>query len=155
MGAASMEQAGTQSTYLPLLVFAGMAAGMALAPLILARLWALWMGVTRPNPVKNAVYECGLETRPSTSLPIKIEYYIYGIIFLVFDVEVLFLLPLATAYRDLSPGAVLCVLLFVLLLLEGLAWAWMRGFLTWMPPFEPTRPSSAPRDATSIPPPAP
>ena len=77
------------------------------------------------------MYECGLETAPYQWLPLKIEYYIYGIIFLVFDVEILFLLPIAAVYQDLPAGAIAGILVFVLLLMEGLAWAWAKGLLRW------------------------
>ena len=52
-------------------------------------------------------------------------------IFLVFDVETIFLLPFAVAFTGLSIGAVLAMLIFVLLLVEGLVWAWVKGVLTW------------------------
>ncbi len=77
-----------ENPYLLLAVFAISALMMGLVPILLARLWTRWHRTARPDPVKHAVYECGLETAPYQWLPLKIEYYIYGIIFLVFDVEV-------------------------------------------------------------------
>jgi NADH-quinone oxidoreductase subunit A len=61
----------------------------------------------------------------------KSEYYLYGIIFLIFDVEAIFLLPFAVAFKGLSFGACLAMLIFILLLVEGLAWSWARGVLAW------------------------
>jgi NADH-quinone oxidoreductase subunit A len=58
-------------------------------------------------------------------------YYLYGIIFLIFDVEAVFLLPFAVAFTGLSAAACAAMLVFVLLLVEGLAWAWAKGVLTW------------------------
>jgi NADH-quinone oxidoreductase subunit A len=58
-------------------------------------------------------------------------YYLYGIIFLIFDVEAVFLLPFAVAFTGLSGAACAAMLVFVLLLVEGLAWAWAKGVLTW------------------------
>jgi NADH:ubiquinone oxidoreductase subunit 3 (subunit A) len=61
----------------------------------------------------------------------KAEYYLYGILFLIFDVETVFLLPFAVAFTGLSVGAFLAMMVFILLLVEGLAWAWMKGLLKW------------------------
>ncbi len=122
------------TTYHPLLfigVFAVSALMMGLIPVVLAYLWTHWKGTYRPDSVKNSVYECGLETTSQTWLPLKSEYYIYGIIFLVFDVEILFLLPIASTYTSLPSGAIVALLIFVFLLMEGLAWAWAKGMLKW------------------------
>ena len=59
------------------------------------------------------------------------EYYLYAIIFLVFDVETIFLLPFAVSFGGLSVGAFLAMVVFLLLLVEGLVWAWRKGVLTW------------------------
>ena len=58
-------------------------------------------------------------------------YYLYAIIFLIFDVEAVFLLPFAVAFTGLGVSACLAMLVFVLLLIEGLGWAWAKGVLTW------------------------
>ena len=114
-----------------LAVFLVVAVLFALVPLGLARLWAKKFSPQKPGPEKNAVYECGLEARGSTSIRFKSEYYIYAIIFLIFDVEVLFLVPFAVTFLNLPVGAFVAMLVFILLLAEGLAWAWMKGVLTW------------------------
>ena len=124
----------SSTAYHPLLfigVFAVSTLMMGLIPVLLSYLWTHWKGTARPDSVKNAVYECGLETGVQTWLPLKSEYYIYGIIFLVFDVEILFLLPIASVYQDLPWGAVWALLVFIFLLMEGLAWAWAKGLLKW------------------------
>jgi len=61
----------------------------------------------------------------------KAEYYLYGIVFLIFDVETIFLLPFAVAFGGLSSGGFVAMLIFLLLLVEGLVWAWQKGVLTW------------------------
>ena len=61
----------------------------------------------------------------------KAEYYLYAIIFLIFDVETIFLLPFAAAFNGLGAGAFVAMVVFLLLLAEGLAWAWQKGVLTW------------------------
>ena len=117
--------------YLFLVVFMVVAVLFALLPLALARLWAARYSPAKPGLQKNATYECGLETTGATTVQFKSEYYLYGLIFLIFDVETVFLLPFAVSFLDLSYGALVAMLIFVLLLVEGLAWAWMKGILTW------------------------
>lgn len=114
-----------------ILVLMVAAAGFALGPLILARLWALKYSPAKPGPDKGAIYECGLESKGDAWINFKSEYYLYAIIFLIFDVETIFLLPFAVAFTGLSAGAFLAMVVFLLLLVEGLAWAWMKGILTW------------------------
>jgi len=117
--------------YLFLAVFGMAAVVFALAPLAIARLWARVFSPRKPGAVKNAIYECGLDVQPTGWVQFKSEYYLYGIIFLIFDVEAIFLLPFAVAFKDLSFGSCLAMLIFILLLVEGLAWAWARGVLAW------------------------
>ena len=117
--------------YLFLAVFGLAAVVFALAPLAIARLWARVFSPRKPGAVKNAIYECGLDVQPTGWVQFKSEYYLYGIIFLIFDVEAIFLLPFAAAFKGLSFGACLAMLIFILLLAEGLAWAWARGVLAW------------------------
>lgn len=117
--------------YFTLFVFAVAAVIFALTPLILAWGWAKFFSPRKPGPDKNATYECGLESKGDAWLQFKSEYYLYGIIFLVFDVEIIFLLPFAVAFTGLSLGGFLAMALFILLLVEGLVWAWAKGVLTW------------------------
>src|SRR6266403_1437343 len=117
--------------YLFLAVFMAAATLFALAPLALARLWAKVFSLQKPGQQKNAVYECGLESKGEAAIQFKSEYYVYAILFLIFDVETIFLLPFAVAFTSLSVGAFLAMMVFLLLLAEGLAWAWVKGVVTW------------------------
>lgn len=119
------------STYLTILILMGAALAFALTPLLLAWLWARFYSPRKPGPDKNATYECGLESKGDAWIQFKSEYYLYGIIFLIFDVETIFLLPFAVSFAGLGVGAFLAMMVFLLLLVEGLAWAWMKGVLTW------------------------
>jgi NADH:ubiquinone oxidoreductase subunit 3 (subunit A) len=119
------------SPYLFIVVFMVVAAAFALLPLGVARLWAKKFSPPKPGIQKNATYECGLESRNDVPLQFKSEYYLYGLIFLIFDVETIFLLPFAVSFLELSIGAILAMLVFLLLLMEGLAWAWVKGILNW------------------------
>ncbi len=112
------------------LLFLG-ALAFALVPLGLAALWARRFSPQKPGPRKNATYECGLESKGDAWVQFRSEYYLYGIVFLIFDVETIFLLPFAAAFPVLPVGAFIAMLVFLLLLAEGLAWAWQKGVLTW------------------------
>ena len=122
--------ASNDSTNLLLSVFIVLAILFALTPLLLARLWAKRFAPAKPGPDKNAIYECGLQSRGDAWIQFRAEYYLYGLIFLVFDVETIFLLPFAVAFSQLPAGALLAMAVFLLLLIEGLAWAWMKGVFT-------------------------
>lgn len=118
-------------SYLFLAVFVGVATIFPLLPLILARIWASTFSPNKPGLDKNAIYECGVESKGDAWVKFKSDYYIYGIVFLIFDVETLFLLPFAVAFLGLSVGGFLAMMVFVLLLAEGLVWAWKKGVLSW------------------------
>ncbi len=119
------------NAYLVILVLLAGAAVFALAPLGLAWLWARKFSPPKEGKTKHATYECGLESRGDAWIQFRSEYYLYGIVFLVFDVETIFLLPFAVSFGGLSAGAFVAILVFLLLLVEGLVWAWHKGVLTW------------------------
>ena len=117
--------------YLLISVFVVAAAGFALSPLVLAWLWARTFSPKKPGPDKNSTYECGLESKGDAWVQFRSEYYLYGIIFLIFDVETIFLLPFAVAFTGLPVGAFLAMIVFLLLLVEGLVWACQKKVLSW------------------------
>ena len=80
---------------------------------------------------KNATYECGLESKGDAWIQFRSEYYLYAIIFLIFDVETVFLLPFAVAFIHLSAWAFVEMMVFIFMLVVGLMWAWQKGVLTW------------------------
>jgi NADH:ubiquinone oxidoreductase subunit 3 (subunit A) len=118
--------------YLPIVVLAIAAAGFAVTPLALAWLWAKRFSPRKPGPSKNSTYECGLESKDEAVIAFRPEYYLYAIIFLIFDVETIFLLPFAVAFTGLTLGASIVMMVFLFLLVEGLVWAWQKGVLTWV-----------------------
>ncbi|NLG71654.1 MAG: NAD(P)H-quinone oxidoreductase subunit 3 [Chloroflexi bacterium] len=85
----------------------------------------------KPNPIKLQTYECGVETVGETWVQFKIQYYIFALIFLVFDVEVIFLYPWAVAFDLLPLFAVVEGIIFILILVGGLYYAWRKGALEW------------------------
>jgi NADH:ubiquinone oxidoreductase subunit 3 (subunit A) len=118
--------------YRPIAILMIAALGFAVSPLVMARLWSKKFSPRKPGPVKNATYECGLESKDDSFIRFRPEYYLYAIVFLVFDVEAIFLLPFAVAFAGLTVGASIAMLVFLLLLVEGLVWTWRKGVLTWV-----------------------
>ena len=121
----------TDNPYLLVVVLAIAALGFAVAPLAAAYAWAKIFSPRKPGQEKNATYECGLESKGDAWVQFKSEYYLYAIIFLIFDVETIFLLPFAVAFTGLGAGAFISLMVFLFLLVSGLAWAWKKGVLTW------------------------
>ncbi len=85
----------------------------------------------KPNPTKKSTYECGLETIGDTWVQFKAQYYLFALIFVVFDVEAVFLFPWAVAYRQLALYALVEMAIFLLILLGGLLYAWRKKALQW------------------------
>ena len=100
-------------------------------PLSLAWVWARVFSPPKPGREKNAIYECGLEAKGDAWIQLNVSYYLYAIVFLVFDVEAVFLLPFAAAFTGLSLAACLAMLVFLFLLVEGLIWAHQKRVLSW------------------------
>lgn len=86
----------------------------------------------KPNPIKSETYECGVETVGETWVQFKVQYYIYALVFVVFDVETAFLYPWAVAYKKLGLFALFEMLIFIAILLAGLLYAWRKGALEWV-----------------------
>ena len=78
---------------------------------------------------KAEPYECGIPTRGESMIQFKAGYYIFAILFLLFDVEVVFLYPWATVLKGLGPQGILCIAIFMFVLIMGLAYAWRKGAL--------------------------
>src|SRR5215467_6727196 len=121
----------TPKPYLFIVVFAVVALLFPLLPLALAWTWRRFFQPPKPGVQKNAIYECGVESTGEAHVQFQSQYYLYAIIFLIFDVEAIFLVPFAVAFTGLPLGAFIAVLVFRLLLIEGLVWAWGKGCLNW------------------------
>ncbi len=91
----------------------------------------LWKPKSNKNTVRRSTYECGMETIGPSWVQFRLSYYLFALIFVVFDVETVFLFPWAAAYRQLGLFALVEVLIFVAILVAGLAYAWRKGALQW------------------------
>ena len=98
------------------------AAAMSIAGLISPRSF---------NSQKGEAYECGIPTRGTSWMQFKAGYYLFAILFLMFDVETVFLFPWAVIVRDLGIAGLMSVLFFLVILAFGLAYAWRKGALEW------------------------
>ncbi|MDD4190504.1 MAG: NADH-quinone oxidoreductase subunit A [Mangrovibacterium sp.] len=83
------------------------------------------------NPQKEEAYECGIPTRGKSWMQFRVGYYLFAILFLMFEVETVFLFPWAVIVRDLGISGLISVLFFVIVLALGLAYAWRKGALEW------------------------
>ena len=83
------------------------------------------------NAQKEEPYECGIPTRGRSWMQFRVGYYLFAILFLMFDVETMFLFPWATVMKAMGPGGLLSVIFFLFILVLGLAYAWRKGALKW------------------------
>jgi len=113
--------------YLPILIFVGIAVVFACFAVIASSL----LGQKKPSAVKQAPYECGMPTIGPTYTRIPIKYYIFAMLFLLFDIEVVFLYPLAVVYRDLKIFAFLAMAVFIGILIIAYVYIWKKGALEW------------------------
>src|SRR4051794_12584456 len=104
------------------------AIGFAVAPLIVVALVA----PRKRSLAKGEIYECGVRTHGETWIRFRIQYYIYAIMFVVFDIETIFLYPWAVSYAGLGAFALIEMIVFLFILFVGLAYAWAKGVLRWV-----------------------
>ena len=100
---------------------------LVFAALLIARLIAPRSFSVR----KSEPYECGIPTRGKSMIQFKSGYYIFAILFLIFDVETVFLYPWAVVAKSLGVKSLLCIGIFMFVLILGLAYAWKKGALKW------------------------
>ncbi|MFZ9980669.1 MAG: NADH-quinone oxidoreductase subunit A [Cyclobacteriaceae bacterium] len=126
-----------------ILIFSGVGLGFILLTLLISRL----ISPGRPNPEKNSVYESGEETSGNSWPAISNGYFVIALLFLLFEIEIIFLIPLAIAFgKSSNPRSALilwgAISGFVIILVAGLAYAWINGHLDWMKP-APVNPESS------------
>lgn len=89
---------------------------------------------SKPNPIKNSTYECGEIPIGEPWIRFNVRFYVIALVFLLFDVEVVFLLPWAMVYKQLGWFAFIEMIIFVVILLAGFAYVWAKGDLDWEKP---------------------
>ncbi|MEW6334601.1 MAG: NADH-quinone oxidoreductase subunit A [Thermodesulfobacteriota bacterium] len=113
--------------YLPILIMMTLATLIALLIVGASHL----LGNRISNRVKLATYECGMQTTGPTRMKINIRYYIVAMLFLIFDIEIMFLYPWAVVAGDLKLFGFIAMLIFVVILLVGYLYIWRKGALEW------------------------
>lgn len=111
--------------------FIGLLGAITLTIPIVTLIIAWLLRPNKPNPAKQETYESGIETIGDTWVQFKAQYYIYAIIFVIFDVEAVFLFPFAVALRQLDLYALVWAIVFIALLVDGLLYGWRKGALHW------------------------
>ncbi len=114
-------------SYLLIGVLTLVAIVMGVLPLVLAT----FVAPKKPGLSKQSAYECGLESQGDPWVQFKVQYYIYALLFVIFDVEVVFLYPWALVWKELGVIALIEMAVFLGILAVGLAYAWKKGVLEW------------------------
>ncbi|MFQ5696504.1 MAG: NADH-quinone oxidoreductase subunit A [Terriglobia bacterium] len=118
---------GYLSSYTPilihLLIVAGLAAGMILVS------WLV--GERKPNRAKLSAYECGIQPTGDARGPFSVKFYLVAMLFILFDVEAVFLFPWAVVFRELKMFGFLEMLIYILVLAAGYLYLWKKGALDW------------------------
>lgn len=115
----------------PNAVFIGLFVVAALLFPVAAFVAAYILSPKRPTPEKATTYESGMQTRGETWVRFRAQYYIYALVFVIFDVETIFLYPWAVAYNRLELFAFIEGVIFIGILAGGLVYAWAKGDLHW------------------------
>ena len=113
--------------YLTVFAFGALGAGLAAALVGVASL----LRPNNPNPVKSDIYECGIEPVGGGWSQTHIRYYVFALLFLIFDVEAIFIFPWAVNVAGYGWLPLVLIILFMLTVLEGLVYAVKKGVLTW------------------------
>jgi NADH-quinone oxidoreductase subunit A len=114
-------------SYLPILVLIGIAFAFAIGSVVMSRL----IGIKRPSEVKLAPYECGMPLIGTAQERFSIKFYIIAMLFILFDIEAVFLYPWAVMYKRLGMFGFVEMGIFILILLVGFIYVWKKGALEW------------------------
>jgi len=115
------------SAWAPILVFMILVTGFALVSVI----GSVILGMRKPTPAKQAPYECGMQPVGTARERFSVKFYLVAMLFLLFDIEAVFLFPWAVVYRDLKLFGFFEMLLFIAVVLAGYVYVWKKGALEW------------------------
>ena len=113
--------------YLPIIIFFGIAVALA----IVLSLSAVIVAVRNPDPEKTSVYECGFNPFDDSRMRFDVRFYLVAILFIIFDLEIAFLFPWATAFKDVGLFGFWSMMVFLGVLTIGFAYEWKKGALEW------------------------
>jgi len=115
------------SDFAPILVFLAVCVAFGAGVQALSS----WLGPRRPNPAKDLPYECGIVPVETARRRFSVSFYVTAMLFIIFDVESIFLLPWATIVRQLKIFGIVEMGIFIATLLIGLVYIWRKGALRW------------------------
>ena len=123
--------ASVAADYLPILMFLGVALGLSLAFVVLPMIVARLTGAANPYPDKLTEYECGFPAFEDSRAQFDVRFYLIAILFIIFDIEAAFLFPWAVSVFDAGWTAWFAMMIFLVELALGFAYAWKKGALEW------------------------
>ena len=115
------------AAWAPILIFLILVTGFALVSVI----GSFIVGMRKPTPEKSAPYECGMQPVGTARDRFSVKFYLVAMLFLLFDIEAVFLFPWAVVYRDLKLFGFFEMLLFIATVLAGYIYVWKKGALEW------------------------
>jgi NADH-quinone oxidoreductase subunit A len=113
--------------YLPILIFIGLAVGLSGAMVLASYIVA----AQRPDPQKNAAYECGFDAFEDARMKFDVRFYLVAILFILFDLEIAFLFPWAIVLKEIGTFGFFSMMIFLAILVVGFVYEWMKGALEW------------------------
>lgn len=113
--------------YLFIGVFLAFAVVFAILPIVLAK----FVAPKKPSPLKEAPYECGIEPVGDPWVQFRVQYYLYALVFVIFDVETIFIYPWAVGFKELGLLGFVEMIIFIAILAVGLVYAWKKKALEW------------------------
>jgi len=113
--------------YLPVLLFILVGIAVGIIPQVLGYV----LGPNKPDDAKNSPYECGFEAFEDARMKFDVRYYLVAILFILFDLEIAFLIPWAVAFGDIGLTGFLAGVVFLTILVVGFAYEWKKGALDW------------------------
>ena len=119
------------ANYLPVLIFLGVATGLAVVLFALGNVLGRLGARHRGDPEKLSAYECGFEAFEDTRARFDVRYYLVAILFIVFDLEIAFLFPWAVSMSETGTLGLISMGIFLLILVVGFVYEWKKGALEW------------------------
>lgn len=113
--------------YLPVVLMAVVAFGFVLTTIFVTH----WLGPRRKSEIKLDTFECGIESKGNSRIPFSVKYFLVAILFVLFDVEVIFMYPWAVNFKELGMAGFIEMLIFLGLLLVGFFYVLKKGALKW------------------------